>query len=293
LCLRAIALAGQNRDERLLGAGLLAGLCAWAASSVFLHLVGYRNLLLIIAFITVLDLQARERHQNLVTGDGLEHQGPRRQVMSVSRLAVLTIAAVTVVVAAAAILQNTPLFEGKTRYVADTSLQVRPRGTETDYVNAYQWDTVNRRLLLPTYAGVIGNPRFRDDAEDELGLADSKAADGTTLSVVGDPADGIIRVSADSSDPNIPAPLIERVVADATRYLRTTSPQYAIAEVSSTEVRTVRERNYALLGLVGLLLLAIASLVIVNVKQMIAPSAPTRRPSTPMRRPAGPTRRRI
>lgn len=280
LCLRVIALAGARRRDRMLGAGLLAGLCAWAAASVFLHLVGYRNLLLIIALVTVVDMQARERNKDVVADS--VRGGQRvvgQQVMSASRLVVLVIAGVTVIVAAAAILQNTPLFEGKTRYATDVRLQVRPQGNATDYVNAYHWDTVNRRLLVPTYAGIIGSQRFRDEAERDLGLTDSKMADDTTFTVVGDPADGIIRISAESPDRAIPAVLIDRIITDATSYLRSTSPAYVVTEVSRDEARPVRQRNYVLLALVGVLLLAIAVLIIVNVKQMTDPRYRTRQPN--------------
>lgn len=277
LCLRVIALAGTNRGERLLSAGLLAGLSAWAAASVFLHLVGYRNLLLIVGLITVVDLQSRERHNDLMTGAGIEVRSTRRQVMSGGRLAVLAIAGVTIIVASAALLQNTPLFEGKTRYVADVSLQVRPARGGAEYANAYRWDTVNRALLLPTYAGIIGSQRFRDEAERQLRLTDSKAMEGTTLSAIGDPANGIIRVSSESSNRAVPAALIDRVVADATAYLRGASPTYVVREVSREEVRPIKQRNYALLGLVGILLLAIGAMVVVNLKRMTEPVTPARR----------------
>jgi capsular polysaccharide biosynthesis protein len=124
---------------------------------------------------------------------------------------------------------------------------------------------------VPTYAGIIGSQRFRDQAESELGLTDSQVADDTTVSVVGDPADGIIRVSAESSARDIPTVLIDHIVADATLYLRETSPSYVMTEVSRDDARPVRQRNYVLLGLVGALLLAIAALIIVNVKQMTDP----------------------
>jgi O-antigen ligase len=277
LCLRVAALAGHNRSERLLGAGLLAGLCAWGAASVFLHLVGYRNLLLIVALITVVDLQTRERHIDLVTGDGIEGPRRRRQAMSGGRLTVLAIAGVTIIVASAALLQNTPLFEGKTRYAAEVSLQVRPARAGAEYANAYRWDTVNRALLLPTYAGIIGSQRFRDEAERDLRLTGSKTMDDTTLNVIGDPANGIIRVSSESSSRAIPTALINRVITDATGYLSTASPTYVLREVSRTDASPVRERNFALLGLVGILLFAIAALVVVNIKRMSEPVSPTRR----------------
>jgi len=255
LCIRSMLGTDDDAPERLLGAGIVAGLAAWAFASIFLHVVDLRNLFIVIAFATVLDIQARERPPRRTVRVRPVRQDPiARARIVVASVATLTTVVVLAVAAVAIAVGQSELSVTERRYAAEVDLQVRPVHADASFSDAYHWDTVNRQLLLPTYAAIIANARFRAQAATRLQYTPASLRD-LNVAVVGDPASAIITISANSPSPLLPEPFANEVLNEANTYLHKVGTSYGlvkISEVHTHSVRLVRSTHVALFAVLAI-----------------------------------------
>jgi O-antigen ligase len=243
LCVRSMLGSDDDAPERLLGAGIIAGLAAWASASVFLHVVDLRDLLVVVALATVLDLETRERNRLRTTTTPPVVSGPiapkARGTLVVTSVATMT--AVVVLASAMALLAvgKSTVSISERRYSAEINLQVRPTRAQASYTDAYHWDTVNRALLVPTYAAIIANKRFQSEAAAELRYTKASMRD-VSVDVIGDPASAIITLSARSRSAAVPEPLADEVLSQANDYLHLVGTSYDLVKISSVRTHSVR-----------------------------------------------------
>ena len=278
LCVRSMLDTDDDAPERLMGAGIVAGLAAWGFASIFLHVVDLRNLFIVAAFATVLDIQTRERPPRRTA----RIRGARQDPIARARVVVASVATLTTVVVLAG--AGVAIAVGKSavsiterRYAAEIDLQVRPVSAGASYTDAYHWDTVNRQLLLPTYAAIIANSRFRAQAASRLQYTTANLRD-LNVAVVGDPASAIITVSANSPSSLLPEPFANEVLTQANAYLTTVGTSYGlvkISEVPTHSVRIVKSTHVALFAV-----FAIAAALIALLAGRAAARASRRRIST-------------
>jgi O-antigen ligase len=240
LCIRSMLDTEDDAPERLMGAGIVAGLAAWSFASVFLHVVDLRNLLLVVALATVLDIEARERPPLRVTTTRPVVQDPiARARVVVASVATLTTVVVLAGAALAAYAARSAVSVTHHGYSTEINLQVRPVRAVASYTDAYHWDTVNRTLLLPTYAAIIANARFRTQAVGKLRYTDAATRD-VRINVVGDSASAIITLTATSPSASVPGPLAKEVLSEATAYLHKVGTSYDLVKVSNVPPHPVR-----------------------------------------------------
>lgn len=266
LCVRSMLGTDDDAPQRLTGAGIVAGLVAWGFASIFLHVVDLRALFIVVALATVLDLETRERPPRRTARARPAINDP----IARTRIVVGAVGTLTAVVVLAGIvllmyvgqstlydLGQSPISVTDRRYSAEVNLQVRPVRATASGIDAYHWDTVNRTLIVPTYAAIIENARFRNQAAARLRYTPANAR-AVSVDVVGDPASAIITVSASSPSAAIPGPLADEVLSGASAYLRTVGTSYGLVKISETPTHSVRVLQPGRLARVTLFAIGIA-----------------------------------
>ncbi|MBV9660148.1 MAG: oligosaccharide flippase family protein [Acidimicrobiales bacterium] len=262
VALRAAVLSGQlrDRDSRMLSLGVLFGLAGWAVASITLHLSDLNDLLAMVAVATVIDMNAREAAARRPWPISRDLWDPEiyRPVRRARRAALL--AGVSVVGLGAVLMSVFTVFVPLHRsvYQAQATASVGPTSSSASGNNAYAWDTVDRQTLLPTLAAIAANPRFLHQAETDLvGLSAQQAAT-IRLSVTGDVANAVLRLTVDADNPAVAQQVANSTLVVARTYLETLISVYHINPVTTTSAGKVQQTKHdislvlAAMGLVTL-----------------------------------------
>lgn len=208
-----------------LGAG--AGLLGWAVASVFLHLTHFRVLMVPLALVAVLDQHARERARVARRAPATEvaRRAPRRR-----RAAVVAVATWAVVVLVGSLTLDLRPVAWSTRY----SALVLPRsGAATDF-DAYAVELLSRQPVMPTFAAIVGSPRFQVEAADRLGLAPA-ARDDVDVGVLASTQSTAVTVTATSSDPRLADDMSRGVLESGRSYVNSLERLFVVSPPSSAQ----------------------------------------------------------
>jgi O-antigen ligase len=231
----------------LLSAGLLAGLIGWAFASLFLHLAEFRALLALVALGAALDVERRQEASARLGAPEPSLDGAARAASHLDAPAAAPpagrmgsgwdaarwVAAGTVL--AAALLCGAVLAGVRQpAWSAERIATLEPvRSSSPDpyqFSDPYQYDVLSRELVVPTYAAIVGAPRFRDEAAARLGLT-GREAKVVRLSVTGRPRAALITVTATSADRLMAEQLAAATLDSAQRYSRSIGQPFVLTAI--------------------------------------------------------------
>jgi O-antigen ligase len=262
LALRVLLVSSRigRPDWNLMAIGCLAALMGWCIASVSLHLADFRHFLAVVAVIAALDLACREAASGSPEGTLARPQSPDPDWKLRSRrlaavLGVMALALGVAILAVVALLSNLTL--RGTEVVASASAQVRPRVGAASNSDAYAWDTVNRQMLLLTFAAIARNPRFTQDAARQLALP-TAALRLVKVHASGDPGNSVLTVSASGHDPQLVVPLAAATLSQARAYLTSVVSLYEVAPVAAGSDRIVHPLRTRLVVVIALLVVMMA-----------------------------------
>jgi hypothetical protein len=218
---------------RWLAVGVLGGLAGFALATLFVPLNQVRTLLGVVALGAALDIRAH-RAAGLRAREGLAPAPPaepgtpgwRRIARSP---AIGAGAAFLLLMLAGALVL--PL-RGSAVWVADATAQVVPRVQDRSAASAYEYDLLSRGTLVPTYAGIVADPRFQREAADAAGTGGT-AAGAAEVSVNSAPIAALITVSAVSADRAVAQRTAPEVLARGQDYIASLEGQYVLAPVDA------------------------------------------------------------
>jgi O-antigen ligase len=233
----------------LLAASIAVALAGWATASLVLHLADFRNLLALVAIATALDIECREAAAHL-PAEALAAPPPQRyrasRVERPRRAAVAFLAVgATGAVWVAVLISFQPL--SHRMYAASATAEVRPPPTQLSGDNAYAWDTIDRQLLLPTFAAIAEQPAVTVPAVHALGL-DPNATRGLVLHASGDQSSAVLTLTARARSPEVAAAAAGAVLNGARGYFASITSAYEVAPVSPGATRAVEVRDDAAVG---------------------------------------------
>jgi diguanylate cyclase (GGDEF)-like protein len=110
----------------------------------------------------------------------------------------------------------TPIYRSSARYIVSPNPSYLKN--ETDYNLIYSLDTLDKRTIITTYAGVLNSPRIYAETVQSLNLAPSDVA-GYSYSAVVLPETNIIQFSMDGPDPARVAALTNGMGQHAVQYV--------------------------------------------------------------------------
>jgi O-antigen ligase len=231
----------------LLSAGLLAGLLGWAFASLFLHLAEFRVLLALVALAAALDVERRQEALARLgapdpslngaarAGSHLDLPAPappagQRGTGWVAGRWVAAGAAVAAALVGGAVVVGVR----QPAWSAERVAALEPvRSSSPDpyrFSDPYQYDVLSRELVVPTYAAIVGAPRFRDEAAARLGLT-GRELRKVRLTVTGSPRAALITVTATSTDRLMAEQLAAATLDSAQRYSRTIGQPFVLTPI--------------------------------------------------------------
>ncbi|HLK42428.1 MAG TPA: O-antigen ligase family protein, partial [Thermoleophilia bacterium] len=249
VALRAALLARRlaNHEWYLIASATAVALAGWAAASLVLHLADFRNLLALVAIATALDIECRAAAASLPPDLLAAPPRLRQRSVGVHRhparavLAGATVAAVGAGGVALLVTFN-PVHERM--YAATATAEVRPPQSGLSGNNAYAWDTIDRQLLLPTFAAIADQPSLTAPAVHALGLAPA-ATRGLALHASGDQSSAVLTMTARALSPGVAVAAAGAALNSARGYFASITSAYEVAPVSTSASRQVNVRDTA------------------------------------------------
>jgi hypothetical protein len=231
-----------SRQERLVAAGIVAGLVGWGLASVFLHLANLRILMLVLALAAAskADVDRARRSLGKVgipaptawgpAGDlpALRPPSGRRRWLGLAGRAAVAGALIAGFVAL-------PVFRER-RWTAQATAVVvaqRPEGPSAD---SYDYDVLTRDLLLPTYREIVRQPQSRAAAPRQPG---PPPRDVDRLPADASPTGATLTVSATSPEPGPAREMATATLAQGMAYVDSLNRLFVLQPVPGA-VPTVR-----------------------------------------------------
>jgi len=222
--------------------------------------------LALVAIATALDIESREAAAELppeaLAAPPRQRDRPERAGRP--RRAVLVGVAVgaTGVVAVAALVSLQPLHHRM--YAASATAEVRPPPAELSGNNAYAWDTIDRQLLLPTFAAIAEQPAVTAPAVHALHLS-LKATQGLVLHASGDRSSAVLTLTARARSAQVATAAAGAALNGARGYFASITAAYEVAAVSPGATRAVEVADDAAIaeavgaGAVAIILAVVAA----------------------------------
>jgi O-antigen ligase len=242
----------------LLAAGALVGLVAWAAASVFLHVSALSAVFAVMALAVALDVLTRKLAERAPRSGG-----PRRAAPPARRVRRVTVGALLIATFVAA----GGAYALGQRWTASAAGVVvpNPRLSHSGR-NAYDFDTLARALVVPTFAAVVADGRFKDEAQRGLRLGPTR--ERVAVRVQPAPASAVITVTAKAADRRVAAGMARGILNGGMRFVARTDGLYVIRAAAPGEVRNISVHReappaaklaYAVAVLLGLATILVAA----------------------------------
>jgi O-antigen ligase len=233
---------GDDDWNRLMAAGIVSGMMAWLAASIFLHAASLRVLFTILAIGVGMDAGLRgstiglKRHIDDVEAVRTVEDGPlavatyRRVFVRAAKIG----APVFLIVGALGlwIFGPTP---GK--WVAERHVVVTTGEEAFGPYLAYSQDLISRGLIGPTYAAVLEDPEFTERATTDLGW-DPQTVSSTEVSATYLPTLQLISIRVEGDSETQVSTLAAAVVTEGTRFIDGLSQPYVVEDVGSARTET-------------------------------------------------------
>jgi O-antigen ligase len=229
----------EDRWNRLMAAGLAAGLLGWLLASVFLHAASLRVMFAMLAITVGMDvgLGGAGAESPVEEAGGGQSRAPWLRGGAV----VAVVSFLLVAVAAALMLDTQPQ-----RWVAERQVLVTTGDAAEMRYEAYSQDLITRGMIGATYAAVLEEPGLVATVLDDLGVQGQSGA-AIEVSTSYSPALQLITVSATGEDPGLADQVAAGVVAQGTEFIDGLGEPFVVLPTPADEAAIREGLNAGLL----------------------------------------------
>ncbi len=247
--MRVLMLSRQQDSEdgewnRLMAAGIVSGIAAWLAASVFLHAASLRVLFTVLAVGVGMDIGLRGSSAELSWGTPQIEAEPSRAVAlspaparprpPVIQRPLVAGALVFLVVAVGGWLV---VGDAPQDWVAERQLVVTTGEEASGPYAAYSQDLISRGLIGATYAAVLEDPKFTLQALDDLGWTYNEVG-STEVSAAYSPSLQIISVRVVGDDAAQVAALAAGVARRGAEFVGGLAQPFIVDDVGPSSMET-------------------------------------------------------